>query len=250
MNTRYNAWGDEVGYPPVFGATKVKEDPFYEYLVKNNVTLTAPKQKEPHYDDTKGILRPMDDNEYADFIHKSGQAIKQRVQSEVIDKKLPQDEAEKVKNSISTDERNKYITEMFGWGQLRQTHPADWKVMKDNDALQTPPTYEHLKVGKTKETIATEDKVPSKELEDFRNAAMENYRSKVMFYLQNTEKVKNDKAKQARDLNDNKVTDEYNNPINAYDYHIKELWAKAVATAKKATETTMKQEKNTTTKNK
>ena len=106
LNALYNSWGDEVKTPPVFGITKVEHDPFYEYLVKNNLNLAAPRQKEPHYDDTKGILRPMTDDEYADFIHKSGQVIKQRVQSEVIDKKLPQDEAEKVKNNISGDERN------------------------------------------------------------------------------------------------------------------------------------------------
>ena len=136
---------------------------------------------------------------------------------------------------------------MFGWGQLRQDHPADWKVMKDNNALQTPPTYEHLKVGKQKETLATEEKVPTPALENFRNAAMENYRSKVVPYLQNTERVKNDKVKQARDSGGNRETDEYNNPISAFDYKTKELWNKAVAKAKDATEKTMKQEKNEAT---
>jgi hypothetical protein len=247
-NIRYNAWGDPVTYPPVFGATKVEHDPFYEYLVKNNVTLTAPRQKEPHYDDVKGVLRPMDDDEYADFIHKSGQAIKQRVQSEVIDKKLPQDEAEKLKNSISEDERSKYITELFGWGQLRQTHPDDWKVMKDNDALQTPPTSEHIKVGKEKEIIATEDKIPSKELENFRNSAMDEYRKKVIPYLQNTERVKADKIKQARDESGKLITDTYDNPVSKFDNKIKEMWAKARSTAKGQTERTMKQEKTLPTK--
>jgi hypothetical protein len=247
-NIRYNVWGDEVGYPTVFGQTKVAHDPFYEYMVKNNINPEAPRQTTPHYDDVKGILRPMTDDEYADFIHKSGQETKQLTQSEVIDKKLPQDEAKKFIENTYTKEKDKYITELFGWGKLRQDHPSDWKLMRDNDALQTPPTSEHLKVGKEKEIIATEDQIPTKELETFRNNAMEYYRSRVMPYLQNQDRVKNDKGKQARNESGVLITDADNNPISKFDYHINELWAKARAKAKEQTEKTLEKEKNTPTK--
>ena len=194
-NVMLNAVGEPVKYDLVQMESKVKEDPFWNYVDKHNLTIGKPQAKTPIYDDINKVERGMTDDEYFEFIKKSGQEIKQRITNEVMPKNLSEDDIKKEIVNIKSDVRNKFKTELFGWGQIRQAHPDDWKLLKDNEALQIPKSSEELTIGKEKMRIGEKGGVPSKELEDFNNTAMEEYRKRVVNYLGRTESVTRDKAR-------------------------------------------------------
>ena len=223
-NFLLNATGDPVKYPPVFGTTKAEHDPFWSYIINNKITLDKPDQNKPYYDDIKGVRRPMDDNEYYNFIRTSGQAIKQRINDEVIKPQLPEDEAKRVAESIKTDERKKFETELFGWGQLRSTHPEDWKVMRDNGALQNPITFTKVPVGAKEQRIGTAKGIPTPDLEEINNNAMELYRKLIIPYLSNKEKITKDKKA---------IVELPAGDKSVFDVVVDNLWSKAISTARK-----------------
>jgi hypothetical protein len=217
--------------------SNVKHDPFWDFLDKHNITIGKPQAKTPIYDDINKIERGMTDDEYYEFIKKSGQEIKRRITDEVISKNLPDDDVEKEITNIKTEVRNQFKTELFGWGQLRSEHPNDWKILRDNDALQVPKSSEELKLGKEKMRIGSKNGVPSKELEDLNSAAMETYRGLVLKYLQNTETVSKDKTK----------FDPQTHKSN-YEIKIDDMWRASIATARAKAEKKIMAEKATSKK--
>jgi hypothetical protein len=75
--------------------------------------------------------------------------------------------------------------------------------------------------------------VPSKELEDFNNIAMEEYRKRVVNYLKNTSAVTTNKAKIDSATGKSR-----------FEEKIDEKWTEAIAIAKQKITKTLKSEKN------
>jgi hypothetical protein len=233
-NPMLNVVGEPVYYDLVQMAGKVKHDPFWDYVDKHNVFIGKPMAKTPIYDDINKVERGMTDDEYYEFIKKSGQEIKQRITDEVMTKDLSEDDIKKEITNIKTEVRNKFKTELFGWGQLRQQNPSDWKLLRDNDALQVPKSSQEITIGKDKIRLGEKGGIPTKELEDFNNIAIEEYRKRIINYLRSPERVKRDKAKTIPDKE-----------ISVFEEKISGIWSESLSIAKDKTTRAIKEVEKT-----
>jgi hypothetical protein len=227
-----NAIGEPVHYDLIQMLGAVKHDPFWDYIDEHNLTIGKPQAKTPIYDDINKVERGMTNDEYYEFIKKSGQEIKRRVTEEIMTKNLSEDDIQKGVLNIKTEVRNKFRTELFGWGQLRHDHESDWMLMKNNDALQIPRNSVKITIGKEKIRFGEEKGVPSKELEDFNNIAIEEYRKKVIKYLRNSDAVKANKTKI------DPITE-----VSKFDEKMNEIWIESIKTAKSKKEKQLKEQK-------
>jgi hypothetical protein len=236
VRNNYNDMLNAIGEPVVYDAAqmlgKAKRDPFWEYITDKNVTIGKPNAKQVFYDDVTKTERAMTNQEYYDFVKISGPEIKRRIEEEVMSKNISDDDAKKAISQIKTDVRAMTNVEMFGWGELRSKYPEDWKLMKNNEALQLPRSSQVIVVGKEKIRIGEKSGVPSKELEEFNNTAMDEYRRRVINYLKNTEKVARDKVKLVPDKD-----------ISVFEEKIGEIWTNAIGTAKTKMGKTMREQK-------
>lgn len=221
-NVMLNAIGEPVLYDPIQMISNEKSDPFWEYIISKNANIGKPNAKDVFYDDVTKTQRAMTNQEYYDFVLKTGKEIKQRILDEVVPSKLDDEEIVKEISNIKTEVRNKFRTELFGWGELRSNYPEDWKIMKDNDALQVSKSTLEVTVNEAKVRIGKEKGIPSKDLEMFNNKTMEYYRKEIIPYLKsNREILDADK----RDI-DEKTGKSY------YEKELEKAWSQATNDAK------------------
>jgi hypothetical protein len=137
-NDMLNAVGEPVMYDPFMMIETEKQDPFWNFIIKNNAWIGKPSQKSVQvYDDVQGVERGLTDDEYYQYIRLSGQAIKNRIENEVMPKDLPPEEIVKTIDGIKSEERKKAREMMFGWSEVRATNPEFWKFIVKNDLLPT-----------------------------------------------------------------------------------------------------------------
>ena len=156
----------------------------------------------------------MTNDEYYDFVSKTGMDIKQRIMDEVMTKDMPDDEVKKEISNIKADVRKRAKVEMFGWGDFREKSPDKWLKLKNNNAMQIPVT--------TAIEWMTDDgkiKATKEEMVDYNNIAMDNYADFISDYLNEDA---NTDMKEINEATGNIV----------YDDVIKTLWSNAKAIAK------------------
>lgn len=138
-NDMLNAVGEPIMYDPYMMIEKETTDPFWNYVVKNNAWIGKPTQKATMVFDGE-VERGLTDDEYYQYIRLSGQAIRNRIENEVMTKELPQEEVVRAVNSIKTEERKRAREMMFGWSGLRTEYPEAWAFLTKNNLLPTRST--------------------------------------------------------------------------------------------------------------
>jgi hypothetical protein len=226
-----NPVGDPVKYDLVQMAGKVKHDPFWDYCDEHKIFIGKPDVKTLIYDDINKVERAMNDDEYYEYILKTGQEIKKRITEELMSQKLSDDDIQRDKQKIINDVHGKFKTELFGWGQLRHDHPDDWKFFRDNDALQIPHSSVQLKIGNKSERFGSDNGVPTSELEDFNKHAMGNYRVLMLKYFQDMEQVAKDKATPTVLIENGEE-----HVTSAFNIKTRTMWSNASQMAKKQVE--------------
>jgi hypothetical protein len=205
-------------YDPIQMISKETTDPFWDYVNEHKINIGKPNQRTELWDDINKIERGMTDEEFYNFVRTSGTEIKRRIMEDMMPKELSDDEIKKESDKIKTEVRQNTKTEMFGWGDFRMANPEQWKILKDNNAIQTQPkTIEDTPISDTEMYKFTEEDVVV-----INNRAMELYTKEMIKYINSTE-GKNAKTK---------VIMTPKGTIMEFDFAVDKIWTGARSQAK------------------
>ncbi len=217
-NVMLNAVGKPVMYDPFQLVSEIKSDPFWDFVNDKGIQINKPNQKDNIYDDILKVERQMTDDEYYNFVFTSGPEIERRILTEVMPKTMNDEDAKKEADKIETAVKKQTKIEMFGWGDFRMANPEEWKILKDNGAIQIPHgSIEDVRIDdKTVYTFTEGD------LQEINKNAMNYYAGEMIKFLK-TEEGRKSKTKVVLTTTGAEM---------AFDMYKDQLWAATFSTAK------------------
>jgi hypothetical protein len=216
---QYNALGEETSFDAIQMLEQSKGTPVSKYIADNEAFVGVPSQKDEFciiYDSEKGIERGMNDKEYMKFIQVSGTEIKNRIISDLMPRTdLTPEDVRKELSNIKSEVRKQVKATLFGWLDVKQEHPSDWKKMVEMNAVPIPQELIEVQVDDKKVRL------DEKQTDEFNKKAIEYYRSYVIPYLNDESVVKDDKSQVDEETGD-----------NLFNLSIRQYWSDAKTDAK------------------